>query len=74
MRTVTTQAINTNSIDTISEATINIPYKDLFFISDLEKYYKYGKIPYIFFTQLFLVLLTTSIVINYYNLDNYWNR
>lgn len=54
--------INGNSEDTLSEATANIPYKDLFFISDLDKYYKYGKIPYILFTQIFLIILTTSLV------------
>jgi hypothetical protein len=55
--------INGNLEETLSEATANIPYKDLFFISDLDKYYKYGKMPYILFTQIFLIILTTSLVI-----------
>jgi hypothetical protein len=54
--------INGCATDNLSERTANIPIKDLFFISDLEKYYKYGKAPYMLYIQTFLIVLTTSIV------------
>ncbi len=42
--------------------TDKIPLKDLFFLGDLEKYYKYGIFPYILFVHIFLVILTTALV------------
>ena len=41
---------------------IKIPLRDVFFIGDIEKYYKYGETPYLFFIHIFLVILTTGIV------------
>jgi hypothetical protein len=58
----TIQAINDYTSDNLSERTANIPIKDLFFMSDLEKYYKYGKQPYMLYLQAFLIILTTTIV------------
>jgi len=40
-----------------------IPLKEQFFMGDFEKYYKYGKIPYLFFFQVTLLILSTLIVI-----------
>ena len=47
----------------------DIPMKDLFFIGDLDKYYKYGIFPYILIIHIVLVIFTTSLVIQI-NLDN----
>ncbi len=70
MSTDKINAINGYATDTLSERTANIPIKDLFFISDLEKYYKYGKAPYMLYIQTFLIVLTTSIVRNNFHLIN----
>ncbi len=57
--------INSNSdeeSDKTPKLSKGIPLKDEIFMSDLEKYYKYGKIPYLFLFQLILVTLTTAVV------------
>ena len=55
-------AINDTDKESDIEMTNNIPMKDQFFMSDLEKYYKYGKFPYLFLVQLLLVIVTTTVV------------
>lgn len=54
-------------IDSESNQTTDIPLKDKFFMSDLERYYQYGKTPYILILQLCLVLATTTLVNTFYN-------
>lgn len=39
-----------------------IPLKDKFLLSDLERYYKFGIFPYIVFIHFAIVMLTTLIV------------
>ncbi len=39
-----------------------ISLKEEFFISDFEKYYKYGKTPYLFLIQIVLLILSTLMV------------
>jgi hypothetical protein len=55
------RAIN-DAISSTDLTEDEIPLKDKFFMSDLEKYYKYGTIPYILFIQIFLLISTTTIV------------
>jgi hypothetical protein len=42
-----------------------IPMKDEFFMSDIEKYFKYGIFPYNFFLHIFLTIATTALVLIY---------
>ncbi len=53
---------DTDTFSSSGENPSNIPLKEEFFMSDFEKYYKYGQIPYLFFFQIILVTLSTLIV------------
>ena len=53
---------DTDTLSSNGENQSNIPLKEEFFMSDFEKYYKYGQIPYLFFFQIILVTLSTFIV------------
>lgn len=46
----------------MTKMTSEIPIKDKFFMSDIEKYYKYGKFPYIMILQIMLVIFSTTLV------------
>ena len=64
-------AINDTDQESETEMTKDIPLKDQFFMSDLEKYYKYGKFPYLFIIQLLLVIVTTTVVKRNFKLKNF---
>jgi hypothetical protein len=66
---MSSKSINPSSASFSSneENNSNIPLKEQFFMSDFEKYYKYGKIPYLVFFHIILLTLSTLIVILLYN-------
>ena len=59
-----------SSFSSKEESYSEIPLKEQFFMGDFEKYYKYGKIPYLFFFHMILLILSTLIVI-IYKINNY---
>ncbi len=55
-----------NGSSELNDEKTEIPLKDEFFMSDFEKYYKYGHYPYMLFLQVILVTLSTAIVTQFF--------
>ena len=53
--------------DSIKRIKMKMNLKDKLVLSDIEKYQKFGKFPYILLIHIFIVILSTLIVINFKN-------